>query len=53
MSEQESEYCYRCNGSGEGMYDGSRCDTCKGLGELYLQDEDDIDDADDDTRGDD
>lgn len=24
--------CSTCNGSGEGMYDGSRCITCKGSG---------------------
>ena len=27
------EICHRCNGSGEGMYDGSRCGFCKGTGE--------------------
>ena len=26
--------CPTCNGSGEGMYDGSRCRTCKGSGVL-------------------
>lgn len=24
--------CHRCNGSGEGMTDGSRCGTCRGTG---------------------
>ncbi len=24
--------CSTCNGSGEGMYDGSRCYTCRGVG---------------------
>lgn len=24
--------CTLCNGSGEGMYDGSTCSSCKGLG---------------------
>jgi hypothetical protein len=27
------EICHRCNGSGEGMYDGSTCGFCKGTGE--------------------
>lgn len=27
------EICHRCNGSGEGMYDGSTCGYCKGTGE--------------------
>jgi len=26
------EICGKCNGSGEGSYDGSRCDSCKGDG---------------------
>lgn len=26
-------YCQDCNGSGEGMFDGSRCRTCGGSGE--------------------
>lgn len=26
--------CLICNGSGEGMYDGSTCRTCKGSGEV-------------------
>lgn len=24
--------CYWCDGSGEGLYDGSRCTKCKGSG---------------------
>ena len=28
------EICHRCNGSGEGMYDGSRCGFCHGTGEV-------------------
>lgn len=32
--EEESETCGNCNGSGEGMYDGSTCSSCKGLGEI-------------------
>ena len=30
----ESGICGACNGSGEGMFDGARCATCKGEGEL-------------------
>ena len=35
MTSLESDdelYCGTCNGSGEGMYDGSRCDQCRGTG---------------------
>jgi len=32
--ETEGGYCAVCNGSGEGMYDGTRCPTCKGKGEV-------------------
>src|SRR5271166_3118030 len=28
----EEEYCSSCNGTGEGMYDGTRCYACKGSG---------------------
>jgi len=28
-----SDLCTTCNGSGEGMYDGSYCSTCGGSGE--------------------
>lgn len=30
--ETEEKHCVVCNGSGEGMYDGSTCTSCKGLG---------------------
>ncbi len=30
----EPVLCASCNGSGEGMYDGSRCSTCNGKGEV-------------------
>ena len=33
--------CNNCNGSGEGMYDGSVCQSCKGMGEVSERDEDD------------
>jgi DnaJ-class molecular chaperone len=28
----EDNLCTSCNGSGEGMWDGSTCSTCKGKG---------------------
>ncbi len=30
--ETESDICTNCNGSGEGMYDGSTCYICNGSG---------------------
>ena len=33
----EDELCPDCNGSGEGMYDGTRCRTCKGQGVLTTE----------------
>lgn len=33
--EGEMVICSACNGSGEGMYDGSVCDTCGGSGEVF------------------
>lgn len=30
--DDEPGFCTACNGSGEGMYDGSRCFKCKGRG---------------------
>ena len=30
----ELSICPTCNGSGEGMYDGSTCRDCGGIGEL-------------------
>ena len=30
----EPGICTACSGSGEGQYDGSRCNTCKGKGEI-------------------
>lgn len=32
--EIDEDICPNCNGSGEGMYDGSRCHVCKGSGEV-------------------
>lgn len=36
--------CDKCNGSGEGYYDGSICQVCKGKGLVYLGEVDDYDD---------
>lgn len=33
IDEELPDYCLDCNGSGEGMFDGSRCRTCGGSGE--------------------
>lgn len=30
----ETEICTSCNGSGEGLYDGKKCDVCFGSGEV-------------------
>lgn len=35
-----TDLCAHCNGSGEGMYEGSRCSFCKGSGEVRVSDED-------------
>jgi DnaJ-class molecular chaperone len=32
VEEDGEKICYMCSGSGEGMYDGSRCRNCKGSG---------------------
>ena len=32
IDDDEYEDCSACSGSGEGMYDGSRCYKCKGTG---------------------
>jgi DnaJ-class molecular chaperone len=39
----EPDLCATCNGSGEGMYDGSTCSACKGSGVEPVQ-RDDSDD---------
>jgi RecJ-like exonuclease len=31
----EQVYCGACSGSGEGMYDGTTCMTCRGKGEVW------------------
>ncbi len=30
----ETDICPSCNGSGEGLYDGSTCQQCRGSGEI-------------------
>lgn len=34
--EDHMAYCSACNGSGEGRADGTRCSTCKGRGEVWI-----------------
>ena len=51
-SEEEAEdddaTCYHCNGSGEGMFDGTRCNSCGGSGvERVRMDRDEGPDPDD------
>lgn len=29
--------CNQCNGSGEGMYDGSKCSKCNGMGDYEAE----------------
>ena len=36
--EKYEDYCWGCNGSGEGMYDGSSCGICGGSGALKIKD---------------
>lgn len=40
--EDEDHICPACNGSGEGMYDGSTCYKCGGTGEWMNDRDDDI-----------
>ncbi len=40
--EPEDEICYWCRGSGEGVYDGSRCRRCRGTGVEPVEKDDDI-----------
>jgi DnaJ-class molecular chaperone len=42
----EDEICSGCSGSGEGMYDGSRCYKCHGSGVEPVEKEDDDYEAD-------
>ena len=34
IPKDEPGICPHCNGSGEGQHEGSRCNYCKGMGEL-------------------
>ncbi len=43
--EEGDEICGQCNGSGEGMYDGSRCSACGGSGVEGTLTEEDREDA--------
>lgn len=49
-ADDEPELCGQCNGSGEGMYDGSRCGTCRGSGVIQHREEEDPDDQRDRMR---
>ena len=41
QKEEDAGYCLQCNGSGEGLHDGSTCWRCKGSGyEKQVEDED-------------
>lgn len=35
----KEDICPDCNGSGEGMYDGTKCRKCRGRGVLETEDE--------------
>ena len=52
--EEDEGYCGSCNGSGEGMYDGSVCSSCAGTGvdkpTKWTPDYDDYYDGPDDDR---
>lgn len=39
--QEEDELCGNCNGSGEGMYEGTRCYVCKGSGCAPKESDDD------------
>ena len=43
--DDEELLCAQCNGSGEGMYDGSRCGSCRGSGVESSMTPEDIEDA--------
>jgi hypothetical protein len=46
--DEEDRICGACNGSGEGMFDGTRCSSCRGTGEEPREsDFDDFDPPDD------
>ena len=37
---EEWEVCFMCDGSGEGMRDGTICYKCRGAGEICYTDDD-------------
>jgi DnaJ-class molecular chaperone len=41
MEYREPLLCVRCNGAGEGMFDGSRCSSCGGSGVERIEGDDD------------
>ena len=50
MSDFEEDICPVCSGSGEGMYEGSRCYNCKGRGSVMVEvlDDDELENDDGD-----
>ena len=50
MSHFEEDICPVCSGSGEGMYEGSRCYNCKGRGSVIVEvlDDDELENDDGD-----
>ncbi len=43
--DEDAPICGNCNGSGEGMYDGTRCYSCGGSGVGSSMSREDIEDA--------
>jgi DnaJ-class molecular chaperone len=37
MSHTEESICPNCSGSGEGMYEGTRCSRCHGSGSVLIE----------------
>lgn len=37
MNDRNVAVCGRCNGSGEGRADGTKCSVCKGTGAEFLE----------------
>lgn len=44
-AEPEEVLCMDCNGSGEGMYGGTICRTCRGVGSYVIKGDDDGEDT--------
>ena len=49
MSHFEEDICHVCSGSGEGMYEGSRCYNCKGRGSVMVEvmDDEEVEESED------